>query len=174
MLFEDEGIPSTAIREISLLREMSHPNIVTLKEIILGGDQKIYLIFELMSMDLRRYIQSLGNNPMDPMLIKSYTYQVLQVFLSFDYFGQKCSNSIQGTVYCHQRRIMHRDIKPANLLISTDGVIKLADFGLARAFGIPCRLYTHEIATLYYRAPEILLGKYVWEGFLFSLEFRVV
>ena len=53
---------------------------------------------------------------------------------------------------------MHRDLKPANLLISRDGVIKLADFGLARAFGIPCRLYTHEIVTLYYRAPEILLG----------------
>ena len=69
---------------------------------------------------------------------------------------------------------MHRDLKPANLLINRDGVIKLADFGLARAFGIPCRLYTHEIATLYYRAPEILLGTYVWEGFLFSLEFRVV
>merc|ERR550532_2289534 len=51
----DEGIPSTAIREISLLGEMSHPNIVSLKEIILGGDQKhkIYLIFELMTIDLR-------------------------------------------------------------------------------------------------------------------------
>ena len=66
----------------------------------------------------------------------------------------------QGILYCHQRRIMHRDLKPANLLISQDGVIKLADFGLARAFGIPCRLYSSEIATLYYRAPEILLGTY--------------
>ena len=72
---------------------MSHPNIVTLKEIILGGDQKLYLIFELMTMDLRRYIRSLGNNPMDPMLIKSYTYQVLQVFLSFDFSVENCKHS---------------------------------------------------------------------------------
>ena len=67
---------------------MSHPNIVSLKEIILGGDHKLYLILELMSMDLRRYIHSLKDNPMDPMLIKSYTYQVLQVFVSFDVCGQ--------------------------------------------------------------------------------------
>ena len=53
---------------------------------------------------------------------------------------------------------MHRDLKPANLLINKEGIIKLADFGLARAFGVPVRLYTHEIVTLYYRAPEILLG----------------
>ena len=58
---------------------MSHPNIVSLKEIILGGDHKLYLILELMTMDLRRYIQSLGDNTMEPLLIKSYTYQVLQV-----------------------------------------------------------------------------------------------
>ena len=54
---------------------------------------------------------------------------------------------------------MHRDLKPANLLINQAGTIKLADFGLARAFGVPVRLFTHEVVTLYYRAPEILLGQ---------------
>ena len=54
--------------------------------------------------------------------------------------------------------MLHRDLKPQNLLIDKDGHIKLADFGLARAFGMPVRTYTHEVVTLWYRAPEILLG----------------
>ena len=54
--------------------------------------------------------------------------------------------------------MLHRDLKPQNLLIDNSGAIKLADFGLARAFGVPARSYTHEVVTLWYRAPEILLG----------------
>ena len=53
---------------------------------------------------------------------------------------------------------MHRDLKPQNLLIDGDDNVKLADFGLARAFGLPVKTYTHEVVTLWYRAPEILLG----------------
>lgn len=65
---------------------------------------------------------------------------------------------IEGLIFCHSRRIIHRDLKPQNLLLDNNGRIKIADFGLARAFGIPVRQYTHEVVTLWYRAPEVLLG----------------
>lgn len=65
---------------------------------------------------------------------------------------------IRGVEYCHARRVLHRDLKPQNLLIDESRNLKLADFGLARAFGIPLRAYTHEVVTLWYRAPEILMG----------------
>ena len=66
---------------------------------------------------------------------------------------------ICGVNYCHSRRIIHRDLKPQNLLVDRAGNLKIADFGLARAFGIPIKTLTHEIETLWYRAPEVLLGQ---------------
>lgn len=138
---EEEGVPSTAIREISLLKELQHPNIVCLEDVLMQ-ENKLYLVFEFLSMDLKKYMDTIPSGQfMDKMLVKSYTYQLLQ-----------------GILFCHQRRVLHRDLKPQNLLIDSKGVIKLADFGLARAFGIPIRIYTHEIVTLWYRAPEVLLG----------------
>ncbi|XP_007950554.1 cyclin-dependent kinase 1-like [Orycteropus afer afer] len=65
---------------------------------------------------------------------------------------------LQGIVFCHSRRVLHRDLKPQNLLIDDKRTIKLTDFGLARAFGIPIRVYKHEVVTLLYRSPEVLLG----------------
>lgn len=65
-------------------------------------------------------------------LFQSYLYQLLQ-----------------GILYCHAHRVLHRDIKPQNLLIDVEGNIKLADFGLARAFGVPVRTYTHEVFKFY-------------------------
>ncbi|XP_014204338.1 cyclin-dependent kinase 1 [Copidosoma floridanum] len=138
---EDEGVPSTAIREISLLKELKHPNIVSLMDVLME-EAKLYLIFEYLTMDLKKYMDTLGKDKlMEPALVKSYLYQITRAIL-----------------FCHQRRVLHRDLKPQNLLIDKKGIIKVADFGLGRAFGIPVRVYTHEVVTLWYRAPEILLG----------------
>eukprot|EP01123_Difflugia_compressa_P000599 TRINITY_DN106_c0_g1_i4.p1 TRINITY_DN106_c0_g1~~TRINITY_DN106_c0_g1_i4.p1 ORF type:complete len:295 (-),score=45.85 TRINITY_DN106_c0_g1_i4:324-1208(-) len=135
---EDEGVPSTAIREISVLKELQHPNIVSLLDVV-NMPNKLYLVFEFLDQDLKKYMDSIPH--FDHQLVKSYLKQLLS-----------------GLVYCHRRRILHRDLKPQNLLIDRKGYLKLADFGLARAVCIPVRPYTHEVITLWYRAPEILLG----------------
>ncbi|KAF9108217.1 Cyclin-dependent kinase catalytic subunit [Mortierella sp. AM989] len=141
---EDEGVPSTAIREISLLKELKHENVVQLLDII-HDETKLYLVFEFLDLDLKKFMDSQPKTPEGiglPMeLVKIYLFQLLQ-----------------GVEFCHARRILHRDLKPQNLLIDDKRSLKLADFGLARAFGIPLRTYTHEVVTLWYRAPEILLG----------------
>ncbi|XP_023584904.1 cyclin-dependent kinase 3 isoform X4 [Trichechus manatus latirostris] len=105
---ETEGVPSTAIREISLLKELKHPNIVRLLDVV-HSEKKLYLVFEFLSQDLKKYMDSTLASELPLHLVKL-------------------------------------------------GAIKLADFGLARAFGVPLRTYTHEVVTLWYRAPEILLG----------------
>ncbi|KAJ3396704.1 Cyclin-dependent kinase 2 [Lobulomyces angularis] len=134
---EDEGVPSTAIREISILKEMNHENCVRLLDII-HNEVKLYLIFEFLDLDLKKYMDTCSPHGLQPELIKSYMLQLCK-----------------GMSYCHGHRIIHRDIKPQNY---QQGNIKIADFGLSRSFGIPLRTYTHEVVTLWYRAPEILLG----------------
>lgn len=137
---EDEGIPSTAIREIALLRELKHQNIVQLMDIV-HHEAKLYLVFEFLDLDLKKYMDHAGGDGLKKPQVRSYLRQIMD-----------------GIHFCHCRRVLHRDLKPQNLLIDRTGLIKLADFGLARAFGVPLRPYTHEVVTLWYRAPEILLG----------------
>ena len=76
---EEEGVPSTAIREVSLLKELQHPNIVSLKDVIMQ-EARLYLIFEFLTMDLKKYLDTVSAKDMvDKNLVKSYTYQILQV-----------------------------------------------------------------------------------------------
>eukprot|EP00514_Thraustochytrium_sp_LLF1b_P003155 CAMPEP_0184509500 /NCGR_PEP_ID=MMETSP0198_2-20121128/1319_1 /TAXON_ID=1112570 /ORGANISM="Thraustochytrium sp., Strain LLF1b" /LENGTH=311 /DNA_ID=CAMNT_0026899339 /DNA_START=264 /DNA_END=1199 /DNA_ORIENTATION=+ len=140
LMGQDEGVPSTAIREISLLKELDHDNIVRLQD-VLPGEKDLGLVFEFLDQDLKKYMDSCRPEGLSPALIKSYLYQLLR-----------------GVAFCHSHRVLHRDLKPQNLLIDKTGQLKLADFGLARAFGIPTRKYTHEVVTLWYRSPEILLS----------------
>ncbi|XP_074871006.1 cyclin-dependent kinase 3 isoform X3 [Carettochelys insculpta] len=124
---ETEGVPSTAIREISLLKELKHPNIVRLLDVV-HSQKKLYLVFEYLNQDLKKYMESSRMRELPLSLVKSYLFQLLQ-----------------GVNFCHSHRVIHRDLKPQNLLINEVGAIKLADFGLARAFGVPLRTYTHEV-----------------------------
>ncbi|CAG11763.1 unnamed protein product [Tetraodon nigroviridis] len=171
---ETEGVPSTAIREISLLKELSHPNIVKLRDVI-HTENKLYLVFEFLHQDLKKFMDSSTLTGIPLPLVKSYLFQLLQ-----------------GLAFCHSHRVLHRDLKPQNLLINAQGEIKLADFGLARAFWCTCpnvhsrgntskqhlcvsrqlqntlndnygfvlltTVNVSQVVTLWYRAPEILLG----------------
>ena len=137
---ENEGIPSTALREITILRELQHPNIIELKDVICNNN-KLYLLFEFAEYDLRKYLEEYENKNLDEETIKSFLYQILDAL-----------------AYCHSKKIIHRDLKPQNILLTKNLKIKIGDFGLARVFSIPIRPYTKEVLTLWYRAPELLLG----------------
>ncbi|EGV66829.1 Cyclin-dependent kinase catalytic subunit [Yamadazyma tenuis] len=139
---EDEGVPSTAIREISLLKEMKDANIIRLYDIIHSDSHKLYLVCEFLDLDLKRYMESIPQG----------------VGLGADMIKRFLNQLVKGIKHCHSHRVLHRDLKPQNLLIDKEGNLKVADFGLARAFGVPLRAYTHEVVTLWYRGPEILLG----------------
>jgi len=136
---EDEGIPGTAIREISLLKELQHPNIVRLYDVV-HTPNRLTLVFEFLDLDLKKYLDAIGVG-VDLRMLKQLLFQL-----------------VRGIAYCHQHKVLHRDLKPQNLLINHEGELKLADFGLARSFGVPVRQYTHEVVTLWYRSPDVLLG----------------
>lgn len=138
-LEHEEGAPCTAIREVSLLKDLKHANIVTLHDIV-HTEKSLTLVFEYLERDLKQYMDDCGailaiNN------VKLFLYQMLR-----------------GLAYCHARRVLHRDLKPQNLLINDRGELKLADFGLARAKSVPTKTYSNEVVTLWYRPPDVLLG----------------
>ncbi|XP_078534174.1 cyclin-dependent kinase 17 isoform X1 [Lissotriton helveticus] len=181
-LEHEEGAPCTAIREVSLLKDLKHANIVTLHDII-HTEKSLTLVFEYLDKDLKQYMDDCGNI-MSIHNVKIFLYQILR-----------------GLSYCHKRKVLHRDLKPQNLLINEKGELKLADFelclgpqdvrmyglshytisvplgknrtsslcltfppnfsrltGLARAKSVPTKTYSNEVVTLWYRPPDVLLG----------------
>lgn len=156
---DDEGVPSSALREICLLKELKHKNIVRLID-VLHSDKKLTLVFEHCDQDLKKYFDSL-NGEIDMAVCRSFMLQLLRG-LAF------CHRQVDETTYwailylsfsssC-SHNVLHRDLKPQNLLINKNGELKLADFGLARAFGIPVKCYSAEVVTLWYRPPDVLFG----------------
>ncbi|VDK52309.1 unnamed protein product [Anisakis simplex] len=138
-LEQEEGAPCTAIREVSLLRELKHANVVTLHDII-HTDRMLTLVFEYVDRDLKQYLDEC----IDYINMHNVKLFLLQL--------------LRGLNYCHKRRVLHRDLKPQNLLINERGELKLADFGLARAKSVPTKTYSNEVVTLWYRPPDVLLG----------------
>ncbi|KAJ3297218.1 Pkinase-domain-containing protein [Rhizoclosmatium globosum] len=137
----EEGAPSTAIREISLMKELRQNNIVRLYDVI-HNDKTLTLVFEYMDQDLKKFMDTQGSHgALQPALCKTFLFQLLK-----------------GIAFCHENRVLHRDLKPQNLLINSKMELKIADFGLARAFGIPVNTFSNEVVTLWYRAPDVLLG----------------
>ncbi|KAG0667159.1 Cyclin-dependent kinase catalytic subunit [Rhodotorula mucilaginosa] len=212
---EDEGVPSTALREVSVLMELGQSThqgaecIVKLLDVI-HGDESLSLVFEFLDLDLKRYMDtaaiaaanlaSSSNNAlghaggldangqwvpqaqMQPLphnvVGRGRSKRALPPDLVMKFMAQL----LLGLSHLHSRRILHRDLKPQNIMIDKQGNLKvpclsfpcfcaplqltksrttrvqIADFGLARTYGVPLRTYTHEIITLWYRPLEVLLG----------------
>ncbi|ADM12583.1 cyclin-dependent protein kinase 9-like protein kinase [Encephalitozoon intestinalis ATCC 50506] len=136
---EKEGIPVTTIREIQVLRAMSHPSIIRLMEMVVepGGD--VYMVFPYFPYDLNRFIR---NNRLAPEEVKHIFHQIAK-----------------GVWYIHNKGIMHRDLKSANILLDHKLNAAIADFGMAR-YVAKAGMHTPGTVTLWYRPPEILLGSY--------------
>lgn len=134
-----DGINRTALREIKLLQELNHENVISLLDVY-GKDSGISLVFEKLEVDLEDILRS-STIILTPSHIKSYILMTLR-----------------GLEYLHSNFILHRDLKPNNLLLNENNILKIADFGLARTFGSPSRVYTHQVVTRWYRAPELLYG----------------
>lgn len=135
---DEEGVPATTIREICLLKELRHRNIVCLYDVLFQAP-KMTLVFEYCTCDLKKYMQDRQE-------------------LSSDTIRRFMSQLLIGLEYMHSKGVVHRDLKPQNLLIGSGNEIKIADFGLARVEGIPVKKYSHEAVTLWYRSPDVILG----------------
>lgn len=138
---EKDGIPISSLREITLLLRLRHPNIVELKEVVVGNHlESIFLVMGYCEQDLASLLENMPT-PFSEAQVKCIMLQVLR-----------------GLQYLHRNFIIHRDLKVSNLLMTDKGCVKTADFGLARAYGVPVKPMTPKVVTLWYRAPELLLG----------------
>ena len=135
-----EGTELATLREIMLLHELKHENVIDMVEVFMHN-AAIHLVFEFCATDLEAVIKETARYELDAARIKGYMQATLR-----------------GLAWIHASWILHRDLKPGNLFLSPDGVVKVGDFGLARFFGSPERKYTGQVVTRWYRAPELLFG----------------
>ncbi|KAJ4960418.1 hypothetical protein NE237_020328 [Protea cynaroides] len=138
---EREGFPMTSLREINILLSFHHPSIVDVKEVVVGSNlDSIFMVMEYMEHDLKGLMETM-KQPYSQSEVKCLMLQLLE-----------------GVKYLHDNWVLHRDLKTSNLLLNNRGELKICDFGLSRQYGSPLKPYTHLVVTLWYRAPELLLG----------------
>uniref|UniRef100_A0A8C5L956 Cyclin-dependent kinase-like 2 n=1 Tax=Jaculus jaculus TaxID=51337 RepID=A0A8C5L956_JACJA len=136
---DDKMVKKIAMREIKLLKQLRHENLVNLLEVC-KKKKRWYLVFEFVDHTVLDDLE-LFPNGLDYQVVQKYLFQI-----------------INGIGFCHSHNIIHRDIKPENILVSQSGVVKLCDFGFARTLAAPGEVYTDYVATRWYRAPELLVG----------------
>jgi len=143
----EEGISASTLREISMLNQLRHECVVLLKHAGFHHNHML-LIFEYIEQDLAQYLRAITKY-IPAKQVKRLMFQL-----------------VSGIEHCHKHRVLHRDLKPANLLIGPNDVLKIADFGLGITHGIPVQHLSdpNEVVTLYYRAPELLLGTKKYTG----------
>ncbi|XP_031440531.1 cyclin-dependent kinase-like 2 isoform X2 [Clupea harengus] len=136
---DDKSVKKIALREIKMLKQLRHENLVSLLEVC-KRRRRWYLVFEFVDRNLLDELE-LHPSGLEQNRCRAYLYQILRALN-----------------YCHQHNIIHRDVKPENVLVSQQGVVKLCDFGFARTLALPGEAYTDYVATRWYRAPELLVG----------------
>lgn len=146
---EREGFPVTSLREINALMTCRHQNIVHVREVVVGTRlDQVYIVMDFIEHDLRGLMDEM-TQPFGLAEVKTLMIQLLSAIAAM-----------------HGHWVIHRDLKTSNLLLNNRGEIKVADFGLARRLGEPvdCGKLTQMVVTLWYRAPELLLGEtsYSW------------
>ncbi|CAJ2506057.1 Uu.00g001870.m01.CDS01 [Anthostomella pinea] len=141
------GLPETGLREIQILKDCAHRNVVSLQEVVVGDDttlgriENIFLVLEFLEHDLKSVLEDMP----EPFLASEVKTLLRQL--------------ASGVAYLHDHWVLHRDLKTSNLLLNNRGTLKIADFGMARYVGDPPPpKLTQLVVTLWYRAPELLLG----------------
>ncbi|OIW00278.1 hypothetical protein TanjilG_27529 [Lupinus angustifolius] len=135
-----DGFPLSALREMNILLSFDHPSIVDVKEVAVDDYDGTFMVMEYMEHDLKE-LMKVKKHPFSIGEIKSMMKQLLE-----------------GVKYIHDNWVIHRDLKTSNILLNNEGHLKICDFGLSRQYGSPLKPYTPVVVTLWYRAPELLLG----------------
>lgn len=135
------GFPITSLREIEILTRLRHKNIVHVREVVVSESENVFMVMEYMEHELKDLLENESVDPFSGAEIKNLMLQLMR-----------------GVSFLHEKWVIHRDLKTSNLLYNNRGELKICDFGLARFYSDPLAIMTRKVVTMWYRAPELLLG----------------